>query len=190
MPKNSASTLVLIRHGQTDWNIDRRFQGQVDIPLNATGREQAALAATNLSEFALMRQQTQPDFAWDGIITSPLSRAHETGQIIADALELPLLEQVDGLKERFFGDAEGEIVDRENWLHFETLFAGVEPETEFIDRGIEALNAITGKHAGKNIVVVSHGMWISKVMGHLTGEEHPIPENASVLEFNLALLEQ
>lgn len=188
MPDTSASTLVLIRHGQTDWNIDRRYQGQTDIPLNTRGREQATLAAGQLSDFALARQKGMPDFAWDGVVTSPLSRAHETGSIIARALSLPVFSPVDGLKERFFGEGEGQLVNRENWQNFETMFARVEPAEQFIDRGLSALRAVSRQHAGKNLVVVGHGLWIATMLGALTGQEHPIPANASVLEVNLDLL--
>lgn len=98
--------IVLIRHGQTDWNIDRRLQGATDIPLNDTGRGQALEAAHNLRTFAEDRGES---FTWDAVVTSPLSRAVETGQIIADALSLEIGGVYAGLAERSFRSLEGAL---------------------------------------------------------------------------------
>ena len=70
---------AFIRHGQTDWNRDDRLQGSSDIPLNETGREQAHEAA------GLLR-----DGGWEVIVSSPLMRARDTAQIIADDLNIEL----------------------------------------------------------------------------------------------------
>ncbi|NQD89088.1 histidine phosphatase family protein, partial [Paenarthrobacter sp. CM16] len=66
------TTFALVRHGQTDWNAERRLQGSTDIPLNDVGREQAREAVAFLS-----------DQQWDTVVASPLSRAAETAEIIA-----------------------------------------------------------------------------------------------------------
>ena len=70
--------LYLVRHGETDWNLQRRIQGSTDIPLNDTGREQAAATGRLLA-----RRE------WDAIYSSPLSRAIETGELIAREVGLP-----------------------------------------------------------------------------------------------------
>ena len=88
--------LYLVRHGETDWNRDRRIQGSTDIPLNETGRLQARRTGTLLARRS-----------WDAIITSPLSRAAETAAIIADELGLPAPQIVDAIVERAYGEAEG-----------------------------------------------------------------------------------
>jgi uncharacterized phosphatase len=87
--------LGLLRHGQTDWNIDLRLQGSTDIPLNETGRNQARLAASVLN-----RED------WDVIIASPLSRAKDTADIVALEFGMNVV-VVPELIERSFGVAEG-----------------------------------------------------------------------------------
>ena len=84
-----------LRHGETDWNRDRLAQGQTDIPLNQTGRDQADRARPVLEGHGLAR-----------IITSPLLRASETAEIVNQTLALPL-HQHPGLMERNFGPLEG-----------------------------------------------------------------------------------
>ncbi|MDQ1526168.1 MAG: putative phosphatase, partial [Microbacteriaceae bacterium] len=88
--------LYLVRHGETDWNRERRIQGSTDIPLNATGREQARRTGRLLA-----RRH------WDGIVSSPLSRASETARIIASEAGLPEPELLSGIVERSYGKAEG-----------------------------------------------------------------------------------
>lgn len=88
----------LVRHGLTDWNAQGKIQGQTDIPLNETGREQARLLAERLV------QETAP---FDYVISSGLQRAEETASILADALQIPLLSPVEGLRERAYGLVEG-----------------------------------------------------------------------------------
>ncbi|MET0318796.1 MAG: histidine phosphatase family protein, partial [Rhodococcus fascians] len=67
--------LALVRHGETDWNLHGRLQGSSDIPLNDTGRAQAREAVYELS-----------DHSWDLLVSSPLSRAAETADIIGSHL--------------------------------------------------------------------------------------------------------
>lgn len=88
----------LIRHGLTDWNAIGKIQGQSDIPLNDEGRMQAAMLADRL---------LQEPYRWDYCITSNLSRAAETGKIIADKLNVPLLDPDDRIRERAYGQVEG-----------------------------------------------------------------------------------
>ena len=90
------TTFALVRHGQTDWNAERRLQGSTDIPLNDVGRGQARDAAAVLSPYE-----------WDAIVSSPLSRAAETADLIAEGLGLTVSRRVPELTERSFGPAEG-----------------------------------------------------------------------------------
>lgn len=89
--------LLLIRHGETDWNIEKRIQGSTDIPLNENGRAQAVTLANTLS------LRPVPISA---LYTSPLARAAQTAQIIADKLSLPC-QIVSDLREIEFGLWEG-----------------------------------------------------------------------------------
>ena len=88
--------LYLVRHGETDWNREHRIQGSTDIPLNDTGRGQAATTGRLLA-----RRQ------WDAIVASPLSRAFETASIIAREVGLGEPEIEPAIVERNYGAAEG-----------------------------------------------------------------------------------
>lgn len=186
---DQTARVVLIRHGQTDWNFEHRFQGQVDIPLNETGREQAGEAAENLVAFAAAEQERQPDFRWDTVLTSPLSRAFQTGEIIAHALGLEVSKTYDGMQERSFGEAEGVVVTPEIWGDLEARFNGIEPLEDLRERGIAALNVALSEHRGKNVIIVAHGLWIAQVMEELTGEDMVLPVNGAITELPLELLE-
>lgn len=93
------NAFYVLRHGQTDWNAQLRLQGSTDIPLNATGREQAARAADILAGQGITR-----------IVSSPLSRALETAQIVGARLGLAV-ETDARLIERHFGLFEGMTID-------------------------------------------------------------------------------
>jgi probable phosphoglycerate mutase len=94
--------LILIRHGETDWNREGRLQGQQDIPLNELGRAQAGEAAGRLRQLA-------PDFAGLDYVVSPMQRARETMAIISRELGLPpdAARFDDRLRELTFGSWEG-----------------------------------------------------------------------------------
>ena len=89
----------LFRHGQTDWNLQKKCQGSTDIPLNQTGIDQANELATFMKRYPL-----------DAIFTSHLKRAHRTAQIISEIHNIPLFIEKD-LRETFFGEMEGMFVN-------------------------------------------------------------------------------
>lgn len=89
------TAVCLVRHGETDWNLQQKCQGKTDIPLNTTGERQARETGEYVK-----------DFSWDIIVTSPLKRAKRTAEIINEYLHLPIVE-MDDFKERDYGDAEG-----------------------------------------------------------------------------------
>ncbi|WP_237233102.1 histidine phosphatase family protein [Rothia nasisuis] len=173
---------VLIRHGQTDWNLVHKLQGSSDIPLNDTGRDQARVAATNVLEYARTLQATNPNFTWDGIVTSPLSRARETGHIIAKELNLPTLGTYEGLAERSFYGLEGTPNNPALWETIENETADIEPLASFLARVEEALDRIEADHAGKNLIIVAHGMLISRLLTERTSHKVPVPANGTVVE--------
>jgi uncharacterized phosphatase len=155
------TTIYLVRHGETDWNRERRIQGSTDIPLNDTGRAQAAAAGELLA-----RRE------WHGVYTSPLSRASETATIIAGRLGLPAPSPVPELVERNYGDAEGMTGDEIDAL-FTGPIPGRESREEVAARAIPAIIALAERHPGESIVVVSHGGVIRTVLGEVA------PESAS-----------
>ena len=92
------TTVILVRHGETEWNVLHRFQGLSDIPLNDTGRKQAGFAKTGLLDVELA-----------AIYTSPLQRAAETAEIIRGDREIPVY-PTEGLREMGIGEWEGLLV--------------------------------------------------------------------------------
>ncbi len=137
-----------VRHGQTDWNLNRRLQGNADIPLNDTGIAQAHTAKDKLAG--------QPIAT---ICTSPLQRARRTADIINEVLQRPIIE-FPGLKECNFGPNEGstEYAWLKDWLNGDgsTIPPGVEPYDQFLDRATEAINRAISDHPGP-ILIVAHG---------------------------------
>ena len=146
--------LYLVRHGETDWNRDRRIQGSTDIPLNETGRLQARRTGTLLARRS-----------WDAIITSPLSRAAETAAIIAEELGLPAPQIVDAIVERAYGEAEG-LDDIELARRFpdNTPVAGRESRQEVGARVMPALLDIAESRPGQHVILTTHGGVIRTVL--------------------------
>lgn len=153
--------LIVIRHGETDWNRQHRFQGQIDVPLNAIGLEQAERVAQALADEPL-----------DLIITSDLQRARATAEAVARrhrrALQLlPLTEAL--WREQGFGVLEGLDVPTirsqhpalwQQWLRHEADYAlpgGGESNVMFHARVMRALQSLLAAHAGRRVAVFSHG---------------------------------
>jgi broad specificity phosphatase PhoE len=154
--------LGLLRHGQTDWNIDLRLQGSTDIPLNDTGREQALQAASVLN-----RED------WDVIIASPLSRAKDTADIVAKELGMNVV-IVPELIERSFGVAEG--LDHASWRKMyesHAVIEGLESLEDLRARTILLLDLIANEYAGQRVLAVSHGAFIRKVLTIISNGELP-----------------
>lgn len=163
----TATTVLLWRHGQTDYNASGRLQGQVDIALNETGRAQAVAAAKVLA-------RVQPD----RIISSDLSRAHTTAQTLAELVGLDVSTD-ERLRERSFGQWEGlthaEIADR--WPEqFAQWQSGRHPEQVGAEtRGatghrVAEVVAETAAAMDDGVVVItSHGAAISSGITALLG---------------------
>ncbi len=163
--------LALIRHGQTDWNLDGLMQGRTDIPLNGTGREQALVAASALS-----------GERWDAVVSSPLVRARETAELIAATLGVPLAGSYDELVEQDFGAAEGTPVSELDVRWPERDFAGKEPDEEVGARGLRGIERIAGDHDGARVLVVAHGTLIRQTLAEISGHDaryYPRLDNAS-----------
>jgi broad specificity phosphatase PhoE len=164
----SARRLVLWRHGQTLWNAENRHQGQIDIPLNDVGREQARHAAQTL----VALKPTQ-------VIASDLERALETGQILADLAGVQL--NVDErLRETYAGEWQGmtrdEIVAKypEDYAAWggdsEIRPGGGETRWEVSQRVVAAIeDALLNIPAGGTLVVASHGGALRSALGRLLG---------------------
>jgi probable phosphoglycerate mutase len=151
-----ATRLIAVRHGETAWNVEARLQGQLDIPLNPRGADQARRAARVLSDDAI-----------DVVVSSDLARAHATAQAIASFNRCPLLLD-PGLRERSFGSFQGlthqEVADRwpeqsARWKSRDPDFAPGDGESlrTFFARCVEATLRIAEAHAGRTVVLVAHG---------------------------------
>ena len=138
--------LYLVRHGETDWNRARRVQGATDIPLNDTGRSQARDAAD-----LLVRR------SFDAVVASPLSRAYETGSIIAERLGLDAPSTLDDLRERSYGEAEGLTNDEIAARWPDDVVPGRESRKALLARITEALGEIAIRFDSGSVVVATHG---------------------------------
>ena len=146
--------IYLVRHGETDWNLARRIQGSTDIPLNDTGRQQAA---------ATGRLLARRD--WDLIVTSPLARARETAQIIARETGMPAPVELDTIVERQYGAAEGldyeQIAER---FPDDAPVPGRESREAVVERALPAIVGLAEQNPGAAIIVVSHGGVIRSIL--------------------------
>lgn len=153
--------LILIRHGETDWNVQKRYQGKTDIPLNENGRKQARQLASFL--------QDRPISA---IYSSPLQRAKQTAEILKGKHPHPIIE-FDHLMETGYGQFEGFTFDevREKFAdhlaiaekldHHERLkfrfVEGHESLEETALRASSCLQNIAMRHLGEEVIIVTHG---------------------------------
>jgi len=162
------TTFALVRHGQTDWNAERRLQGATDIPLNDVGRGQARDAVAVLAPYE-----------WDAIVSSPLSRAAETADLIAAGLGLSVSRRVPELTERSFGPAEGMQAGPElDALRVPGGFKGAESEDEAADRGLAALEALAEEFRGQRLLVVTHGTLLRVSLSRAIGQTLASVDNA------------
>ena len=162
------TTFALVRHGQTDWNAERRLQGATDIPLNDVGRGQARDAVAVLAPYE-----------WDAVVSSPLSRAAETADLIAEGLGLTVARRVPELAERSFGPAEGMQAGPElEALRIPGGFRGAESEDEAATRGLGALEALAEEFRGRRLLVVTHGTLLRVSLSRAIGRTLASVDNA------------
>lgn len=182
--------LYIVRHGETDWNKERRVQGHTDIPLNDYGRHLAEETARGMKNIRI-------DMAY----TSPLSRARETAQIILGDRDVPLYDE-ERIKELGFGSYEGLCCSGENREpgsdEFNKFFTDTEnyvsPEdgetvTELFKRTGDFLKEICTREdlKEKHILVSTHGASMTALLNHIKGNmavadfwRDEVPPNCSV----------
>ena len=177
------TVIGLLRHGQTDWNIDFRLQGVTDIPLNETGIAQAMTAGEALAELA-SRGQT-----WDLILTSPLSRARDTAGIVAEATGKAGVAVEELLLERSFGEAEG--LSHEEWkakYNDTNHVPGGETLEQLEARALILLQRLIDNYQGKRVLTVSHGALIRTLLRMVSKGQYP-RENERLGNACLSILE-
>jgi len=179
-----STCILLVRHGETDWNAAGRIQGHSDTPLNAAGRQQARRAAQRLAP--------EPVRA---LYSSDLARAFETAMIIGEPLGLTVVTS-PRLRERQYGAWEGltaaEIQARypeqfTMWRARSTDFAPPQGETirQLLTRALAELQTIARRHLNEMVVVVTHGgfcyVLINHILGSVNGDRREFTiDNASI----------
>jgi broad specificity phosphatase PhoE len=154
--------LMLVRHGETEWNVQRRYQGQSDVPLSELGRRQAEMIARRLAKSEI-----------DAVYASDLKRAWETAQAIAEKNGLDVFSE-PRLRELKFGILEGLTFDEaqerypemiEAWLEdFNNTPDGAETIDLFNARIVSLLEELKSKHDEQIVLLVGHGGSLSEIL--------------------------
>jgi broad specificity phosphatase PhoE len=154
--EKETTMFYFVRHGQTDWNVERRVQGHADIPLNDNGRAQAAQLQKILQSIEL-----------DHCYSSDLQRAMETARILVENRPLPI--HVDPrLRERNFGIWEGKL-SSELAASLEQERMSVETDEEIIKRVFAFLQDVEKRHPGTSILFVTHGGLMRTILAKQLG---------------------
>ncbi|AZU61725.1 histidine phosphatase family protein [Neobacillus mesonae] len=168
------TTICIVRHGETDWNAAGRLQGSTDIPLNAKGVQQA-------KESGRFLQNSH----WDVIITSPLSRARRTAEIINENLNIPLV-VMEEFKEKYFGDVEGMTFEERRVAFPDRQYPNQEEDSAFSNRLMAGLEKINQTYKDQKVLLVAHGAVISAILAKLSngglGDGMTKIENACINE--------
>jgi len=179
IPKPSATRICIIRHGETDWNVEKRIQGHTDVPLSETGRAQALAMAFNAAHHR-----------FHAIYSSDLLRASETAQVLAqrEDQEVKLLPQ---LRERHFGlfqgitAAEGASLYPAAYAHYVARDLYYDFETgeslrRFAERVAEGIDWLVRHHSGQTIAAVSHSGVLDVVYRRATGRPLAAPRDFKI----------
>lgn len=165
------TTVYLIRHGETDWNLNGRWQGHADVPLNAVGARQATIVAHRLADEGVR---------FDALYSSDLARAFQTAWEIGKAVKAPV-QLLPSLREIDLGTWSGLTYDEIKATHPTEIAlleqgqdiprGGAETLSALRKRVVEAVDAIAGQHRGETLGVVSHGGAIRMLLAHATSHE-------------------
>jgi len=175
--------LLLVRHGESEGNALRRYTESDRVPLTPAGREQAARAAAFL----------QAEFAPARIVSSPFTRAHQTAEIIAATLRLPI-ELEPELREQFLGELHGQPYDAalatpgyDSLPRWEWRPPAGETLVEVRERASRALLALAGEARQRDVVVVSHAGTIQSCWAHIEDSWESVPyiPNCSIVRVAL-----
>lgn len=171
--------VYIIRHGQTDWNVQRKMQGVTDIELNETGMSQAEEARKKINELDI-----------DLILSSPLKRAKKTAEILNKDKKLEIIYD-ESFIERNFGNYEGVVIKEKckDIFNSQDLFNlnldlttnNIEPISKVLERVTKRFDEIKNEYEGKNILIVTHGGVSRAINAYFTG----IPNDGIIMSANL-----
>jgi broad specificity phosphatase PhoE len=162
------TTILLARHGETDWNRDGRWQGWADPPLNELGRQQAATLAEQLR-----------DTPFDAVYTSDLKRAHQPAVIVAAPHEVPVVPD-PALREIDIGSWSG-LTKAEIDERFGDDRPDGETREQHAARIVAAVERIARSHPQERILIVTHGGSIARILAAVGGEVTSL-QNCAVFE--------
>lgn len=182
--------ILIIRHGETPWNVERRVQGWHDVALNDNGRAQAKALGRHL---ALLQQKQEHTL--DALYSSDLTRARETAAVLDEALGIGM-SLVQGVRERRYGVLEGLPFDRlhEHNPDAARIWAARDPDgaiegaetlREFQDRVVSAINELASKHINQRIAVVTHGGAMDIIWRQASGISLQDPQRARLLNASI-----
>jgi probable phosphoglycerate mutase len=165
--------ILVTRHGQTDWNVEKRIQGQTDVELNPTGIEQAHQTKKKLEKETI-----------DVILCSPLKRAKQTADIININRNIPIIYD-ERLLEIDYGEIDGKLGSEFDYNGFWTItnthqYKGAETLTNFIKRVHECLDELK-KQEKENILIVTHN-GVCRAINLYFNE---IPEDGNIIHLGM-----
>ncbi len=171
--------ICFIRHGETDWNVERRIQGQTDIALNETGKRQAVAMAFNAAHHE-----------FSAIYSSDLARAFETASMLAARRGLEVV-RCSELRERHYGifqgitAAEGQTLHPEAYRYYRERDVAYDFETgesmrDFAGRVGRAVENMRRRHAGQTIAALTHAGVLDILYRRATGRQLHTPRDFSI----------
>lgn len=166
--------ILMVRHGETDWNVQKKGKGKADIPLNENGIEQAKIVSQKLKEEKI-----------DIIICSPLKRAKQTAEIINKEIHCPILYE-EGISERDFGEFEGKQPTQFDceafWSYKKNMnYERAENIRNFFQRVYQTLDDVIRQYPEKNVLIVSHGGVSVPIYCYFNG----VPDDDNLMDLGL-----
>lgn len=161
--------LFLVRHGETEWNLQKRLQGQKDIPLSKVGVDQAQQLGLHFHN---------QNIVFEHVYTSDLLRAHQTAQLITAGMPVNRFTVEPNLRERFYGELEGKYIadvvkimpDYDRNFGVKMLY-GIESLEDMQKRMVTILTSIAKQTEGTKALIVSHGGAINAFLHYITKGE-------------------
>lgn len=179
METRNTTRICIVRHGETDWNVEKRIQGHIDISLNAAGLAQADAAAAGLA-----------GHEFDAAYSSDLDRAWQTALAIGRRQGLEV-RRAPGLRERHYGVLQG-LTTAEIAVRYPTAYAHYlsrdpdhnfrtgESLADFAARIVAAVDALAAEHCGETLLLVSHGGVLDICYRRATGRDLAAPRDFSI----------